>query len=408
MKATLLLEDGTAFEGFAFGAEGQAYGEVVFNTSLAGYQEVLTDPSYRGQIVSMTYPLIGNYGVNGEDPESERTWLSGFVVKELSSIRSNWRSSMDLDSYLRAQGVLGIRGIDTRALTRHLRIHGSKHAVLYTGEADPASMGRKLAASPRIVGVDLVREVTCRKPYAWTMPLDREEAPDWKAAGRPHVVVIDCGVKRNILRHLVSCGCRVTVVPASTAAAEVLAHGPDGVLLSNGPGDPQPVSYVIATAQELLGRLPIFGICLGHQMLGLAMGGKTYKLKFGHHGANHPVLDTGSGRIAITSQNHGFNVDMGSIPLQGTRMTHENLYDHTMEGMENARLRAFSVQYHPEAGPGPHDAEYLFGKFIRWMERGSGPRRAAPARGAKRKAARTAPKSRAAARPSGKRTGGKR
>jgi carbamoyl-phosphate synthase small subunit len=378
MKATLLLEDGTAFDGFAFGAEGEAYGEVVFNTSLTGYQEVLTDPSYRGQIVSMTYPLIGNYGVNGEDPESERTWLSGFVVKELSAVRSNWRSSTDLDSYLRSQGVVGIRGIDTRALTRHLRVHGSQHAVLYTGGADARSMSRKLAAAPRIVGVDLVKEVTCSRPYAWTLPLDRELPSAWKACGReaPHVVVIDCGVKRNILRHLVSAGCRPTVVPASTSAAEILELEPDGLLLSNGPGDPQPVSYVIRTAQELLGRLPIFGICLGHQMLGLAMGGRTYKLKFGHHGANHPVQETRDGTIAITSQNHGFNVDMGSIPLPGTRMTHVNLYDHTMEGMENVRLRAFSVQYHPEAGPGPHDAQSLFGKFVRWMKRGSGARKA--------------------------------
>jgi carbamoyl-phosphate synthase small subunit len=377
LKAALLLEDGTLFQGHAFGAVGVAFGEVVFNTSITGYQEVLTDPSYKGQIVTMTYPLIGNYGVNPEDTESRKPWLSGFVVREASAIVSSWRSTKDLGSYLTENGVVGIQGIDTRALTRHLRIYGSKQAVISSADLDPASLAKKLSKAPRIVGIDLVKEVTCSGPYEWTEglpspgPSGGTAAP---AAGAPrfHVVVLDCGVKYNILRHLVTEGCRVTVVPAGTGSAGILAYKPDGLLISNGPGDPEPVEYAIRTARELLGKLPIFGICLGQEILGLAMGGKMYKLKFGHHGGNHPVKDLTTGRIAVTSQNHNFNVDMSSIPDKGMRMTHVNLFDKTEAGMENADLKVFSVQYHPEAGPGPHDSRHLFGKFVRMMEEAKG------------------------------------
>ncbi len=353
-------------EGEGFGARGEAFGEVVFNTSISGYQEVLTDPSYRGQIVTMTYPLIGNYGIVPEDAESSGAWLAGFVVREVSRLRSNWRSTTDLSTWLTDKGVVGIQGIDTRALTRHLRMEGAKHGVVSSADLDPATLRRKLDASPRIVGVDLVREVTCESAYEWT-----EGLPG--APVRPetrHVVVLDCGVKRNILRHLVSSGNRVTVVPAATTAGDILALRPDGLVLSNGPGDPEPVSYVIETVRSLLGRLPLFGICLGQQMLGLALGGKTYKLKFGHHGGNHPVKDLATGRIAITSQNHGFNVDMESLSDPATRTTHVNLYDGTAEGLENAGLRVFSVQYHPEASPGPHESGYLFERFTDLMDGG--------------------------------------
>jgi len=351
-------------EGEGFGARGEAFGEVVFNTSISGYQEVLTDPSYRGQIVAMTYPLIGNYGIVPEDGESPRVWLSGFVVREVSRLRSNWRSTTDLPSWLHQQGIVGIQGVDTRALTRHLRTEGAKHGVISTADLDRGSLERKLARAPRIVGVDLVREVTCAASYAWTEGLPG--APP--APASRHVVVMDCGVKRNILRHLVSAGNRVTVVPATTAAADILQLDPDGLVISNGPGDPEPVTYVIETARQLLGRVPIFGICLGQQMLGIALGGKTYKLKFGHHGGNHPVKDLDTGRIAITSQNHGFNVDMKSLPASGTRATHVNLYDGTDEGLENRELRLFSVQYHPEASPGPHESGYLFARFTQLMD----------------------------------------
>jgi len=363
-KAVLLLEDGFELAGESFGARGEAFGEVVFNTSLSGYQEVLTDPSYRGQIVTMTYPLIGNYGIVPEDGESAGTWLSGFVVREVARLRSNWRSTTDLSSWLGERGVVGIQCVDTRALTRHLRIEGAKHGVVSSADLDRASLERKLAESPRIVGIDLVKEVTCNMAYEWTegLPGLRPVEP------RRRVVVMDCGVKRNILRHLVSTGNRVTVVPAHTRPAEILALSPDGLVISNGPGDPEPVSYVIETVKNLIGTLPIFGICLGQQMLGLALGGKTYKLKFGHHGGNHPVKDLDTGRIAITSQNHGFNVDMKSLPGPGTRTTHVNLYDGTEEGLENIDRRFFSVQYHPEASPGPHDSGYLFARFAALMD----------------------------------------
>ena len=371
-KAVLVLEDGTSFEGEALGARGEAFGEVVFNTSITGYQEVLTDPSYRGQIVTMTYPLIGNYGIVPEDSESGRAWLSGFVVREASARRSNWRSTMDLHEWLAQQGVVGIQGIDTRALTRHLRIQGAKHGVISSAELDRKTLEGRLASAPRIVGVDLVKEVTCPRAYEWTEGLPGRPM----AAARRHVVVIDCGVKRNILRHLVTAGNRVTVVPAGTDAEALLSLHPDGLLVSNGPGDPEPLTKVIETVRGLIGRLPIFGICLGQQILGCALGGHTYKLKFGHHGGNHPVKDLQTGRIAITSQNHGFNVDMESLPGTDTRITHVNLYDGTAEGLENRALRLFSVQYHPEASPGPHESGYLFSRFAQLMEEAPG---AAPA-----------------------------
>ena len=361
------------FEGEALGARGEAFGEVVFNTSITGYQEVLTDPSYRGQIVTMTYPLIGNYGIVPGDDESTGPWLSGFVVREASPVRSNWRSNIDLPSWMAARGVVGIQHIDTRALTRHLRMEGSKHGVISSGDLDRSSLEKKLATAPRIIGIDLVKEVTCPTPYPWTEGLWNTTPP----AATRRVVVLDCGVKRNILRHLVSSGSAVTVVPAATSARDILALQPDGLVLSNGPGDPEPVSYVIETVHDLLGKLPIFGICLGQQMLGLALGGKTYKLKFGHHGANHPVKDLATGRIAITSQNHGFNVDVETLAA-GTRMTHVNLYDGTSEGLANEELGLFSVQYHPEASPGPHESGYLFARFSRMMDARGAAHRAGP------------------------------
>ncbi|MEK6564098.1 MAG: glutamine-hydrolyzing carbamoyl-phosphate synthase small subunit [Candidatus Omnitrophota bacterium] len=363
-QAILLLEDGTSFVGEGFGVQGEAFGEVVFNTSITGYQEIITDPSYKGQIVLMTYPLIGNYGVNEEDVESRKPWLEGFVVKELSSIRSNWRSTMSLDEYLKKYNIVGIQGIDTRALTRHLRMKGAQQGVISTQDLDADSLMKKLKASPRLVGVDLVKEVTCKEPYEWS-----EKLGVAKHKLKYKVAVLDCGVKFNILRNLVSVGCKVKVMPARTSVEEILKLKPDGLLLSNGPGDPEAVTYVIETARKLLGKLPIFGICLGHQILGLALGGKTYKLKFGHHGGNHPVKDLKTGKISITSQNHGFNVDMRSIPDKKAVMTHINLYDNTAEGLEHNKLKLFSVQYHPEAGPGPHDARYLFERFVKLMRK---------------------------------------
>ena len=363
-EAVLLLEDGTQFKGQSLGALGEAFGEVVFNTSITGYQEVLTDPSYRGQIVTMTYPLIGNYGIVPGDGESKKAWLSGFVVREASPIRSNWRSTMDMQEWLRQQGIVGIQGIDTRELTRHLRIKGSQHGVISSADLDVSSLSRKLEAAPRIVGRDLVADVSCEAPYEWKEPAFGDGAP---RDPMYHVVVVDCGVKYNILRRLVSAGCRVTVVPVFTSAEEIQAMRPDGLVLSNGPGDPEPVSYAIESVRKLIGTMPIFGICLGQQILALALGGRTYKLKFGHHGGNHPVKDTRTGRIAITTQNHGFNIDMDSIAHPGTRATHVNLYDGTTEGLENPGMGFFSVQYHPEASPGPHDAAYLFNRFTDMM-----------------------------------------
>ena len=351
MKATLVLEDGTRFEGKAFGAEGEKTAEVVFNTSMTGYQEILTDPSYKGQIVAMTYPLIGNYGVNDEDVESTKPQVEGFIIRELSRISSNWRSTQSLDDYLKHHGIIGVEGIDTRALTRILRIRGAMMGIISTTDHDVESLVRKVKSVPGMVGQDLVKAVTVSDAYAWNKK------------GEHQVVAIDFGIKRNILRCLESSGCQVTVVPATTRPEEILQKKPDGLFLSNGPGDPAAVTYGIDTVKNLVGKLPIFGICLGHQILGLAYGGKTYKLKFGHRGANQPVMDLVNQRVAITSQNHGFAVDMGSLNPSEVELTHINLNDKTVEGMRHKKHPIFSVQYHPEASPGPHDSLYLFDRF---------------------------------------------
>ncbi len=390
-KALLALADGTLFEGVSFGAEGEAVGEVIFNTSMTGYQEVLTDPSYKGQMVVMTYPLIGNYGINPEDVESKAPAVEGFIVKEASACPSNWRSTQNLDSYLKDHGVVGIQGIDTRALTRHLRDYGAMEGVISTRDLEPDSLVAKAKASPGLIGRDLVREVACTSPYAWTegtwqlgkgyvdsakcqVPSAKLEhqlslftEPGTRDSEPFKVVAYDCGIKWNILRKLVGAGCDVTVVPAETSAARVLGMAPDGIFLSNGPGDPEGVPYLVANVRKLIGTKPIFGICLGHQILGLAFGGQTYKLKFGHHGGNQPVKDLTTGKVEITTQNHGFAVDIASIPDKNVELTHINLNDRTVEGMRHTRLPIFSVQYHPEASPGPHDASYLFQRFVDLM-----------------------------------------
>ncbi len=370
MKAVLLLEDGTWFEGKAFGARGQRCGEVVFNTSMSGYQEILTDPSYHEQIVTMTYPLIGNYGTNPEDWESRQLFVAGFVVKENCTYPSNWRSANLLDEYLAKSGVVGIEGIDTRQLVRHIRTRGAMRGIISSTEVDRKKLAEKLQEYPGLVGRDIVKDVTVDKPYEWKQGAidvlsDDRTVPDPKYK----VVAYDFGIKQNILRLLVSHGCAVTVVPAQTSAQEVLAREPDGVFLSNGPGDPAAVTYAIETVKSLLGKVPIFGICLGHQILGLALGGTTYKLKFGHRGANHPVQNLDTGKIEITSQNHGFCVDLNSLAGKDVELTHMNLNDNTLEGLRCEKRAAFSVQYHPEASPGPHDSRYLFENFIHLMAR---------------------------------------
>jgi len=368
MRAFLALEDGTVFEGRAFGAEGETSGEVVFNTSLTGYQEALTDPSYRGQILTMTYTQIGNYGVNPDDTESQGVQVKGFLIRELSPLVSNFRFTENLDQYLKRHQVLGMEGFDTRALVRKLRIQGSLRGVLTTKEASPADLVAKARAIPKMNGQDLVREVTPKKASAWTEgfthPLANYLSPR-KAAH--NVVAIDFGMKRNIPKCLTQVGCSVTVVPGTSTAEEVLALKPDGVFLSNGPGDPAAVTYAVETIQGLLGKAPIFGICLGHQLLSLALGAKTFKLKFGHRGSNQPVRNETTGRVEITCQNHGFAVDRDSLP-PGVEVTHVNLNDNTVEGIRHAGKKAFSVQYHPEASAGPHDSSYLFGDFVQLME----------------------------------------
>ena len=367
MKAVLVLEDGQAFWGQAFGAVGEAAGEVVFNTGLTGYQEVLTDPSYKGQMVAMTYPHIGNTGINVEDLESGDLYLNGFIVRDVCEVPSNYRSTKTLSDYLEEHGVMAMSGVDTRALTRHLRLRGAMKGIMSVRTDDLERLRELAIASPSTSDLDLVAQVTCKAPYAWTAGPDAEwRLPDEMqgcGAGQ-HIVVYDCGVKRNILRLLVELGCRVTVVPASTTAEEVLALQPDGVLLSNGPGDPQCVPYLVENVRQLFGVVPLFGICLGQQVLGLAMGGTTSKLRFGHHGGNQPVRDVHTGDVHITSQNHNFVVDMESLPPGEVEITHINLNDNTLEGMRHTRWPIFSVQHHPEASMGPHDAEVLFHRFI--------------------------------------------
>jgi carbamoyl-phosphate synthase small subunit len=369
VKAALLLEDGTFFEGQAFGASGQRCGEVVFNTSMSGYQEILTDPSYHEQIITMTYPLIGNCGTNPEDWESRKLFAAGFVVKENCTYPSNWRSAATLDDYLKKSGIVGIEGIDTRRLVRHIRTQGAMRGIISSTETDAKKLAEKLREYPGLVGRDIVKDVTVDKHYEWKEGVVDVLCPGRKAPPAKYkIVAFDFGIKQNILRLLVSYGCQVTVVPAQTTAAEVLARKPDGVFLSNGPGDPAAVTYAVETVKALLGKVPIFGICLGHQILGLALGGRTYKLKFGHRGANHPVKNLDTGKIEITSQNHGFCVDLDSLAGKDVQLTHMNLNDNTLEGLRCEKLAAFSVQYHPEASPGPHDSQYLFEDFIRLMD----------------------------------------
>ncbi|MBN2337909.1 MAG: glutamine-hydrolyzing carbamoyl-phosphate synthase small subunit [Acidobacteria bacterium] len=359
MKAILALEDGRMFGGRAFGALGETGGEVVFNTSMSGYQEILTDPSYAGQIVVMTCPHIGNYGATGEDAESGRPHAEGFVAREFSVRASNWRSEETLDAYLRRHGIVAVSEVDTRALVRHIRSRGAMRGVIGGEGADPEALVRRARSLPVMLGRDLASSVTCMKPYGFR-------------AGDPareplSVVAYDYGIKRNILNRLAAAGCRLTVVPASTSAEDVLALRPDGVFLSNGPGDPEPLGSAVDNIRRLLGRTPVFGICLGHQLMGLAFGGRTYKLKFGHRGGNQPVRNLADGRVEITAQNHGFAVDPDSLDVGQVQLTHMNLNDQTLEGIRHRAVPAFSVQYHPEASPGPHDSHYLFEEFRRLM-----------------------------------------
>ncbi len=370
MKAILALADGKYFTGKALGAVGEITGEVVFNTSMTGYQEILTDPSYHGEIVTMTYPQIGNYGINPEDVESAKPYLSGFVVKEACPFPSNFRSEMSLDTYLKENNIVSIEGIDTRALVRHIRTVGAQTGIISSTDTNPESLIEKARQAPSIVGRDLVKEVTCAAPYrptegVWKLGEGYADCSQTEMTYK--VIAYDFGIKRNILRNLTTLGCDVTVVPATTTAEEVLKMNPDGVFLSNGPGDPEPLHYAQENIQKLLGKVPVFGICLGHQLLSIASGGRTYKLKFGHRGGNQPVLDYKRQQVEITSQNHGFAVDEKSLG-DDIKVTHINLNDNTVEGIQLLSSPAFSVQYHPEASPGPHDAQYLFERFIDLMK----------------------------------------
>ncbi len=394
--ALLALADGTVFHGYGFGAEGEASGEICFNTGMVGYQEVLTDPSYRGQIVTMTYPEIGNYGINPEDMESWRPWVEGFVVREYNDTPSNWRSNQQLGAYLAENGITGITGVDTRKLTTHLRTHGWQMGIISTTDLDGPAVVERAKQLPSLEGRDLVQEVIHDQPRRWgpagyideedttfprpEIPIAQTASPAYSYLNAGHerepwfgfrVVVIDCGVKQNILRHLVKRRCEVIVTPAGTTAEEILEWNPHGVVISNGPGDPEAVTSVIEAAQNLITKLPVFGICLGQQILGLAYGGRTYKLKFGHRGCNHPVRRLETGTVEITTQNHGFCVDPESLPDE-IEITHINLNDQTLEGMRHTEYPVFSVQYHPEAGPGPHDAHYLFDIFLDYMREAHG------------------------------------
>ena len=371
MRAVLVLEDGRALWGEAFGAVGEVTGEVVFNTGLTGYQEVLTDPSYKGQIVTMTYPHIGNTGINADDGESDRLYLSGFIVRDLCEAPSNYRARTGLADHLADCGVMGMTGVDTRALTRHIRVKGAMKGIMSTDVGDLERLRELAALAPGTSDVDLVAQVTCEAAYPWTVGTD----PQWRlagasgrAGGQRHVVVYDCGVKQNILRLLVDLGCRVTVVPAWTSAEEALGLLPDGVLLSNGPGDPKRVPYLVENVRKLFGRVPLFGICLGQQVLGLALGGDTSKLRFGHHGANQPVRGPRGGQVHITSQNHNFVVDVDSLQAGEIEATYINLNDGTLEGLRHLRWPILAVQHHPEASMGPHDAEELFRRFIEMVD----------------------------------------
>lgn len=358
-QAILLLADGREFLGTSFGADGELCGEVVFNTSITGYQEILTDPSYCGQFVVMTYPLIGNYGINDEDHESRQPFINGLIVKEASKIVSNFRATSSLQDFMKKHKLLGIENIDTRALTKHIRESGSMQGIISTLDFDSASLLKKLKAAPQMEGQDLVQKVTIDKSYQWKK--------DNQAKALYKVALLDCGVKYNILRELDRYGCEITIFPATTKAEAILNGNFDGLMVSNGPGDPAAVTYVVETLKQLIGKLPIFGICLGHQMLGLALGGKTYKLKFGHHGGNQPVKDMQTGKIDITSQNHGFCVDTASLGDE-IEVTHINLNDQTVEGLRHKKHPLFCVQYHPEAAPGPHDSNHLFERFIEMMK----------------------------------------
>jgi carbamoyl-phosphate synthase small subunit len=365
MKARLILSDGTSYEGLSLGAQGTTIGEVVFNTAMTGYQEILTDPSYHFQMICMTYPQIGNYGVNAKDVESRKIYAAGFIIREYSPVVSNWQADRSLNDYLCHYGIVGISDIDTRALTRHLRDHGAQMGLITTGEEPKEVLLERLNKSPKLVGRDIVSNVTAAEAYDW--PLAKPDGgPERKLPYR--VAVYDFGIKFNILRLLSELGCQLRVFPASAPAEELLSWEPDGIFLSNGPGDPEPVTYAVENVRKLLGKKPIFGICLGIQILGLALGGKTRKLKFGHHGANHPVKHLATGAVEITSQNHGFVVDIESLPASDVKVTHINLNDQTLEGFKHKSLRAFAVQYHPEAAPGPHDSRYLFQQFIEDMK----------------------------------------